>query len=165
MSTLTASAERLIADSPEHLYELVADFAEHHPHILPKAFSDFSVESGGVGVGTVTASTFRMGGRTDRIRTRVVCAEPSRIIEEIVLGRSMTTSFTFRPDVSGTRVAIDTTWRPAGGLNGFLERRFAPRMLSRIYAEELERLERYAAAQRAAEPAGSGAAAAVSAAA
>jgi ribosome-associated toxin RatA of RatAB toxin-antitoxin module len=151
MTTLTASAERLIADSPEHLYELVNDFAEHHPRILPKAFSDFTVETGGVGVGTVTASTFRMGGRTDRIRTRVVRSEPGRLIEEIVLGRVMTTSFTFRPDVSGTRVAIDTTWRPAGGISGLLERRFAPRMLSRIYAEELERLDAYAAEQRAAQ--------------
>ena len=153
---LTASAERLIADSPEHLYELVADFVEHHPHILPKAFSDFTVESGGVGVGTVTASTFRMGGRTDRIRTRVVRAEPGRLIEEIVLGRVMTTTFTFRPDVSGTRVAIDTTWQPTGGLSGFLERRFAPRMLSRIYAEELERLAAYATEQRRAVGGGAG---------
>lgn len=148
MTTLTASAERLIADSPGRLYELVADFAEHHPHILPNAFSDFTVESGGVGIGTITASTFRMGGRTDRIRTRVVRAEPGRLIEEVVLGRVMTTTFTFRPDVSGTRAAIDTTWRPAGGLSGLLERRFAPRMLSRIYAEELERLETYAAELR-----------------
>jgi hypothetical protein len=89
-----------------------------------------------------------MGGRTDRIRTRVVRAEPGRLIEEVVLGRVMTTTFTFRPDVAGTRVAIDTAWRPAGGLSGLLERRFAPRMLSRIYAEELERLETYAAEVR-----------------
>ena len=159
MTTLTASAERLIADSPDHLYELVADFAEHHPHILPNAFSDFTVESGGVGVGTITSSTFRMGGRTDRIRTRVVRAEPGRVIEEIVLGRAMSTTFSFRPDVAGTRVAIDTTWRPMGGISGFLERRFAPRMLSRIYAEELERLEAYARDHRAARLLGSPAAA------
>ena len=146
--TLVAAAERRIADSPDHLYELVADFVQHHPHILPPAFSDFRVESGGVGVGTVTASTFRMGGRTDRIRTRVVRAEPGRVIEETVLGRTMHTTFTFRPDVAGARVAIETTWEPMRGIRGFLERRFAPKMLSRIYADELERLERYAADQR-----------------
>ena len=150
MSTLTASAERLIADSPDHLYELVADFREHHPKILPPAFRDFTVESGGSGVGTITASTFRMGGRTDRIRTRVVRAEPGRLIEEVVIGRPMTTTFTFRSDVAGARVAIDTTWRPMGGISGVLERRFAPAMLSRIYQDELERLDRYAADQRAA---------------
>jgi ribosome-associated toxin RatA of RatAB toxin-antitoxin module len=148
MSSLVASAERLIADSPDHLYGLVADFVEHHPHILPPAFSDFRVETGGVGLGTITSSTFSMGGRRQRLRTRVVRADPGRAIEEIVLGRPMTTVFTFRPDVAGTRVAIDTTWTPSRGIGGFLERRFAPRMLTRVYEDELARLEAYAASVR-----------------
>jgi hypothetical protein len=67
---------------------------------------------------------------------------------EVVGGGVFTTTYTFRRDVWGTRVAIDTAGRPAGGLSGLLERRFAPRMLSRIYAEELERLETYAAEVR-----------------
>jgi hypothetical protein len=37
-------------------------------------------------------------------------------------------------------------WPPAtaGGVSGFFERLFAPRVLRRIYADELERLDRYA---------------------
>jgi hypothetical protein len=31
-----------------------------------------------------------------------------------------------------------------GGIGGFFERLFAPRVLRRLYAEELERLDRYA---------------------
>ena len=151
MPSLVASAERLIPDSPDRLYTLVADFVDHHPHILPPAFSDFRVETGGVGLGTITASTFSMGGRRQTLRTRVVRAEPGRVIEEIVLGRPMTTTFTFRSDAAGTRVAIDTTWRPARGIAGFLERRFAPAMLSRIYEDELARLDAYAASLRAQE--------------
>jgi ribosome-associated toxin RatA of RatAB toxin-antitoxin module len=146
MSSLVASAERLIPDSPDRLYALVADFIEHHPHILPPVFSDFRVETGGVGLGTVT-----VGGRRQTLRTRVVRAEPGRVIEEIVLGRPMTTTFTFRSDVAGTRVAIDTTWRPGRGVAGVLERRFAPRRLSRVYEDELARLEAYAASIRAEE--------------
>jgi hypothetical protein len=35
----------------------------------------------------------------------------------------------------------------AGGLEGVLSRLFAPRLLAPLYADELERLERYARAQ------------------
>jgi hypothetical protein len=151
MSTLTASAERTIAASPEALYDIVADFTTHHARILPPAFSDFRVESGGIGVGTVTSSRFTIAGRTDTVRTRVVRAERGRVLEEVVLGRPMQTTFTFRPDVSGARVAIDTTWQPSRGPLGFLERRLIPSRLSRIYADELDRLAAYVASLRSEE--------------
>jgi hypothetical protein len=35
-------------------------------------------------------------------------------------------------------------WQGAGGAGGFFEGLFAPRVLSRLYADELERLDRYA---------------------
>src|SRR5215212_1142819 len=143
MSMLSASAERAIAASPDALYDVVADFATHHARILPPAFSDFRVESGGIGVGTVTSSRFTIVGRTETVRTQVIRAERGRVLEEIVLGRQMQTTFSFRPDVAGTRVSIDTTWRAARGLAGFIERRLVPSRLARIYADELDRLAAY----------------------
>ena len=41
------------------VYGLIADMREHHPRFLPPAFSDFAVEEGGVGAGTVTRSGAR----------------------------------------------------------------------------------------------------------
>ena len=45
-------------------------------------------------------------------------------------------------------VQISTTWEGAGGIGGFFERLFAPRVMRGIYADELERLDAYARAHR-----------------
>ena len=147
MSTLNATAERTIAAPADELFSYVADFRQHHPNILPPAFRDFAVVSGGLGVGTVTSSTFSMGGRTQRLRTRVARIEDGRTIEEEVLDRPMHTTFRFEPTGNGTTVRIATTWESESGVGGILERLFAPRMLSNVYADELRRLEAYAAAR------------------
>ncbi len=148
MTTLVAAAERRIPAPADTLYSYVADFRVHHPRILPPAFSDFTVEVGGVGVGTVTASTFRMGGQSQTIRTRVSRVEPGRLIEETVLDRPMTTTFSFAPAGARTTVRIETTWKPNGGIRGVLERIFAPRQLAAVYADELSRLEAYAVSRQ-----------------
>ena len=145
MTTLTATAARTIAKPADHLYSLVADFRDHHPHILPPNFGDFRVLSGGIGLGTETFSTMTLGGRTQTIRTRVTRAEAPTLIEEMVVDRPMTTTFAFTPTDEGTTVRIETSWLPGTGLPGLLERWFAPRMLARVYADELRRLEAYAA--------------------
>jgi hypothetical protein len=41
-------------------------------------------------------------------------------------------------------VRIESRWQGAAGVGSFFERLFAPRVLRRIYADELERLDRYA---------------------
>ena len=144
MTTLVAAAERTIHAPVDTLYDYVADFREHHPRILPPAFSDFRVDEGGIGVGTVTSSKFRMGGQTQVVRTRVSRVERGRLIEEVVLDRPMTTTFAFTPNAAGATVRIETTWEPGHGIRGVLERLFAPTQLARVYADELRRLEAYA---------------------
>jgi len=54
MSRINVSAERIIEAPADLVYGFVADMREHHRRFLPAAFSDFEVESGGVGAGTVT---------------------------------------------------------------------------------------------------------------
>src|SRR5688572_10825095 len=50
---ITAAAERTIDAPAEHLYRLISDFRQHHPNFLPSQFSDFEIETGGMGAGTV----------------------------------------------------------------------------------------------------------------
>lgn len=52
MGTVEASAERTIDAPAEQVYGYLAD-THHHPRFLPPAFSDFTVEEGGAGAGTV----------------------------------------------------------------------------------------------------------------
>lgn len=146
MATVTASAERRLTVPADVAYRCLADMTEHHPRILPSAFSDFTVEEGGVGAGTVVSYTFQAGGRVRQYRMVVAEPDPGRVLTESDTGSSLVTTFTVDPDGEGCRVRIVTTWTGAGGIGGFFERRFAPRALERIYATELDNLQRYAAA-------------------
>jgi hypothetical protein len=40
-------------------------------------------------------------------------------------------------------VKIATTWQGAGGIGGFFERRFAPGVMQKLYADELERFANF----------------------
>jgi hypothetical protein len=80
---------------------------------------------------------------------RVDEPERGRVITETDLNSSLVTAFTVTPIGEQCRVSISTTWDGAGGIGGFFERMFAPRVISRIYDDELQRLDRYARAQAA----------------
>jgi hypothetical protein len=144
MAKRQVAVERQIGAPAEHVYRLLADYRNHHPHVLPPAFSDFKVEQGGVGAGTVHSFRMTAGGRTRAYRMRVDEPQPGRVLTETDQLSSAVTSFTVTPEGSGCRVRIESRWQGAGGVGGFFERLFAPRVLRGIYADELERLDRYA---------------------
>ena len=133
---------------PETVYGYIADMREHHPRFLPPAFSDFRVESGGVGAGTVTTFKVTAGGRTREYRNVVAEPEPGRTLTESDTGSSAVTTFTVSPQGTASLVRISTAWDGAGGIGGFFERTFAPRVLRGIYADELKRLDAYAREHR-----------------
>jgi uncharacterized protein YndB with AHSA1/START domain len=143
MGTIRVSAERCIEAPPETVYGMLADMTEH-PRFLPPAFSDFQVESGGVGSGTVTRFKVTAGGRSREYRMTVDEPDPGRVLTESDANSTLVTTFTVTPDGGASRVRIDTAWEGAGGVGGFFERLFAPRVMKGIYADELERLDTYA---------------------
>ena len=73
--------------------------------------------------------------------------EPGRVLTESDLNSSLVTTWTVTPEGAGSRVRIETTWQGASGIGGFFERLFAPRVLRRLYADELARLDAYAREQ------------------
>ena len=148
MATIRVCAERTVEAPAGAVYGYIADMRGHHPHFLPPAFSDFLVESGGVGEGTITRFTVTAGGRTRQHRMKVAEPEPGRILTESDTGSSLVTKTTVTPRGSTSLVQISTTWDGADGIGGFFERLFAPRVMRGIYADELERLDAYARAHR-----------------
>jgi hypothetical protein len=148
MATNLVSAERTVDAPAGAVYGYIADMRGHHPHFLPPAFSDFQVESGGVGEGTITRFTLTAGGRTRQYRMKVAEPEPGRVLTESDTGSSAVTTFTVTPQGGQSVVQIATTWEGAGGIGGFFERLFAPRVMRSIYADELGRLDAYARAHR-----------------
>jgi ribosome-associated toxin RatA of RatAB toxin-antitoxin module len=149
MAQIEVSEKREIEAPAQTVYGLIADHHEHHPHFLPPAFSDFQVESGGVGAGTVTRFKVTAGGRSRGYRMEVAEPEPGRVMTESDTTSSLVTTWTVEPAGERCRVRISTTWEGAGGIGGFFERLFAPRVMRGIYADELERLNRYARQQAA----------------
>ena len=144
MARIVVSAEGTVDAPAETVYGYIADMREHHPRFLPPAFSDFRVESGGVGAGTITHFKMTAGGRTREYRTKIAEPEPGRILTESDTDSSSVTTFTVSPQGAASRVQISTTWDGAAGIGGLFERIFAPRVLRAIYADELKRLDAYA---------------------
>lgn len=145
MGTIRVAAEGTVAAPAATVYGLLADYRQHHPQFLPGAFSEWSVEEGGTGAGTVARFVVTAGGRQRAYRVSVTEPEPGRVLTETDTSSSLVTTFTVDAVDTGTAtVRIETTWQGAGGVGGFFEKRFAPVALRRIYAEELVKLDLYA---------------------
>jgi uncharacterized protein YndB with AHSA1/START domain len=145
---MQVSEERTVDAPADMVYRYIADMREHHPRFLPPAFSEFQVESGGVGAGTVTRYKLTVGGRTREHRVTVAEPEPGRVLTESDAGSNAVTTFTVVPEDGASRVRIDSAWDGAGGISGVLERMFAPRMLRAVLTDELGRLDTYAREHR-----------------
>jgi uncharacterized protein YndB with AHSA1/START domain len=147
MGKVEASAERTIDAPAGQVYGHLADMHQH-PRFLPPAFSDFQVEEGGVGAGTVTRFAVTAGGRTRTYRMRVTEPDPGRVLVESDANSSLVTTFNVEPQGGKSLVSISTSWDGASGIGGFFERTFAPKALRRIYLDELDRLNAYARDQQ-----------------
>jgi uncharacterized protein YndB with AHSA1/START domain len=147
MAIIHVAAEREIGAPAETVYHCISDMRQHHPNFLPPAFSDFEVEAGGIGAGTITRFKVHAGGRAREYRMQVAEPEPGRVLTESDLSSSLITTFTVEPRGAGSLVKITTGWQGARGIGGFFERIFAPRVMRRIYMDELERLDGYARQQ------------------
>jgi ribosome-associated toxin RatA of RatAB toxin-antitoxin module len=144
MSEVYVMAEGLVSAPADRVYQLLADHQEHHPKFLPSNFSNFEIEQGGIGAGTITTFTMTAGSRSRNYRMRVDEPEPGRVLTESDTTSSLKTTWTVTPDGDRCRVRIETRWDGAPGVGGFFERLFAPRALRGIYNDELRRLDRYA---------------------
>jgi len=144
MAEIRLAAEGDVAAPAQEVYRYIADYREHHPRFLPPAFSNFEVEAGGVGEGTVVRFRLKAGMRDRVYRMRVTEPSPGSVLTESDLDSSLVTTFTVTPQGSGSRVRIETHWQGAVGIGGFFERTFAPGVLRKLYVEELANLDRYA---------------------
>src|ERR1700761_5200916 len=120
MGTIEVSAERPVAASSDTVYGWLADYVDHHHRFLPAAFSDYKVESGGTGTGTMVSFTVTAGGRTRPYTMLVSEPEPGRVLVETDQGSSLVTTFTVTPTGETSNVCIASSWQGAGGIGGFL---------------------------------------------
>lgn len=146
MGQVRVSAERVIDAPAKEIYRYIADYRQHHPRFLPPAFSNFTVEEGGYGAGTVLSFDFTVGNRTQHVRQQVEEPEPSHMIVERTLNQPQVTTFVVRPEGARTHVRIEMV-RETRGFRGIVERLLMPRLLLPVFRQELELLEHYAASK------------------
>lgn len=148
MSTIHAEATAVIDAPPTRVYAVLADYRNHHPHILPKPyFTGLRVEAGGVGAGTVVVADMDVYGTKRTFRLVVTEPQPGRVLAESDDAAGMSTTFTVEPLEGGSksRVTIATDTRPSPGLQGWIERLVNPSIMRRIYRAELQQLNAYVA--------------------
>ncbi len=144
MAMIRTSAERTIPAPADTLYALLADYRVGHPSILPPAFSDFTVLQGGTGAGTRIRFVLTLGGRAQEAEGHVAEPEPGRVLTETYQSNGSVTRFTVDPSGNESRLRIETDWESKPGIAGFFERQIAPRVLKRLYREELDLIETWA---------------------
>lgn len=138
MAKVTARASRMIDVPPDRVLAFLRDYRSARPRILTGEYSDYRVEEGGEGGGTVIAYHFTAGGRERDFRLRV--EESAAGLHENDERSSFRSSWTVTADPRGSAVTLEGSWEGAGGVGGFFERLFAPLGLRRIYSQVLERL-------------------------
>lgn len=148
MRTIRATGIARIDAPAASVYAIIADYHIGHPSILPPAFRNLVVESGGVGAGTRIRFEILIGGRLRKLRAVVSEPDPGRVLVESDPDGGGATTFTVTPlGPDACQVHILTEWS-ASGLRGWIESVLAPRMLEPLYREELVNLQRVATVGR-----------------
>jgi hypothetical protein len=144
MSELNVTVSAMINGAAEKVYTVLADYVNHHPHILPPAFTRLEVEEGGIGEGTVWRAGFKMLGQERPMRMRVTEPEPGRVLVETDVDTGLVTKFIVEPrGENQSEVTFDTTMSPGSGIQGWIARLIVPGNLRRVYREELQLLDEY----------------------
>jgi hypothetical protein len=143
MNRYTITATKRIAAPADRLYEIIADYRDGHPQILPtKYFKSLEVESGGRGAGTIIRFEMRVLGRTQTFRSAILEPRPGRELVEKSLSSQTVTSFEIIPQGDGqlSDVLIRTEGTARNGIAGVLESVLSRVLLRKIYAIQLSRL-------------------------
>lgn len=143
MSTINISASAIVPAPPQRVYDIIADYRNDHPHIIPpKYFRNLVVEEGGTGAGTRIRFEMILFGKVQQTQSVVTEPHPGRELVESTVDGLAVTRFIVDPIEGGMgcKVTISTDLRSMG-LVGNAAIRF---LFKRIYREELVLLADYA---------------------
>ncbi|MER5945608.1 SRPBCC family protein [Streptomyces sp. NPDC001904] len=134
MAQVEATTERVVTAKPDDVFDALADYNGTRQKLLPEHFSEYDVQKGGDGEGTVVH--WKLQATSKRVRDCLLdVSEPTEgELVETDRNSSMVTTWRVTPAGEGkSRVVVSTVWNGAGGIGGFFEKTFAPKGLGRIY--------------------------------
>ena len=80
MAKLVIDATNEINASPQIVYNIIADYHEHHARILPKQFQSLEVTKGGKGAGTEIKVAVKAAGQENHFEMVVTEPEPGLVV-------------------------------------------------------------------------------------
>lgn len=142
MHPYTIRETQLIPAPAPQIYAMIADYEVGHPSILPaQYFKKLTVTHGGQGVGTEFDLEMEVMGNRTHGHFVVTEARPHAFLAEEEPTQGIRTTFELKPQPDGqTAVTIESHFRGRPGLRGWLEKLMTPRLLRKIYREELDQL-------------------------
>jgi polyketide cyclase/dehydrase/lipid transport protein len=150
MAKHSLSASKLISSPTQIVYDLIADYRNGHPRILPTPyFVSLEVEQGGYGAGTVINFQMKLMGRIQSFHSRITEPEPGRILVETDMNTGAVTTFTVDPRSATEEafVTFTTTTDVPNGLIGKIQGWLTTQLLRPIYLKELDQLAEIAKEQ------------------
>ena len=126
---------------PSRVYDIISDYRNGHPRILPPQFRNLVVEHGGRGAGTLISFQMKAFGQTMNFRHEVLEPEPGRVLVEKDRDNDTKTTFTIEPAEGGARVTITSDLISRPGLAGKIEQFLSKRFLRGVYDEEIRKLD------------------------
>jgi hypothetical protein len=150
MRRIYAEGSAVIEAPAAVIYELIADYRNGHPKIVPPdVFSNMQVIEGGRGAGTIVTFDATSFGRKEQMRGVVTEPEPGHILVETYPDPKTLvdeTTFTVTPlsDGKSTSVKISTFMNVHNGLLGQLEKAMIIPFIEKTYQKELKRIETFA---------------------
>jgi hypothetical protein len=149
MQKIIVSESAVIPASREKVYNIIFDYRDLHPQILPEQFTGYEVISGGKGEGTRFKIVMNVMGRRFPYEMRVSEPEPGKVLAEHDLASDLVTHFILADAPDGkTNMTISSEWTPKAGIAGFLEKLGTPRVMRKIYHQELALLIDFASRQK-----------------
>ena len=143
MAKHSFSASKLISAAAQRVYDLIADYREGHPRILPKPyFVSLNVEKGGYGAGTIINFQMKLMGRVQSFHSTITEPDPKHILAETDMNTGAVTTFTVDPRSDGQEafVTIATITNVPDGILGKIQGWLTTRLLQPIYEKELDQL-------------------------
>ena len=143
MAKHSLSAAKLISSPAQIVYDLIADYRDGHPRILPRPyFISLEVEQGGYGAGTVINFQMKLMSRIQSFHSTISEPEPGHILVETEMNAGAVTTFTVDPRSNGQEafVTITTTTDVPNGIIGRIQGWLTTQLLRPIYLKELDQL-------------------------
>ncbi|MBC8145128.1 MAG: SRPBCC family protein [bacterium] len=143
MNTIRIQAAALIDAPAKRVYDIIADYRDAHPRILPRNFfTEMEIERGGVGAGTVFRIGTKLFGQKRTASMVVTEPDPGCVISERDPISGLVTTFRVSAEHHGhhAHVTIVTDIPKGRGLRGVIEALVLPRVLRKVYNQELQQL-------------------------